>query len=368
MDNKQTLNFIKDRLSEIRTDSLFKLRKISVIGAASPEGSISINRRLSEKRADVLMEYISGFYNIPEVIKSHNFIGRDWTRLISLVKDDKSLPYYSETMNLLNDIVENRHASKSSDIDDVIRLRRLRNGIPYKYMYEKYFPELRASRLYLHYEKVELPKNDTIWLMQRDTIYIKEKVYQTDTVLVKPECNPFYAALKTNMLYDALLIPNMSADIYMGKNLSLSFGWMYAWWNKDSAYRYWRTYGGDLEVRYWFGRKAKNKPLTGHHIGLYGQLVTYDLELGGRGYLGDRWSYGGGLSYGYSMPVSKRLNIDFSLGIGYIGGEYKEYLPENDCYVWQITKQRNWIGLTKAEVSLVWLLGCRNFNIMKGKK
>ena len=48
---------------------------------------------------------------------------------------------------------------------------------------------------------------------------------------------------------------------------------------------------------------------------------------------------------------------DFSLGIGYQGGEYKEYEPQGDRYVWQATRQRHWFGPTKAEVSLVWLLG-----------
>src|SRR3712207_9188955 len=67
--------------------------------------------------------------------------------------------------------------------------------------------------------------------------------------------------------------------------------------------RYHRVYGGDLELRRWlsYGRK----PLTGQHIGVYGLLLTYDLEWGGKGYLGDRWSYGGGLSYGYSAPRSE---------------------------------------------------------------
>ena len=37
--------------------------------------------------------------------------------------------------------------------------------------------------------------------------------------------------------------------------------------------------------------------------------------------------------------------------------EYKEYEPQGDRYVWQATRQRHWFGPTKAEVSLVWLLG-----------
>ncbi|MBQ8224165.1 MAG: DUF3575 domain-containing protein, partial [Bacteroides sp.] len=101
-------------------------------------------------------------------------------------------------------------------------------------------------------------------------------------------------------------------------------------------------------------------------MGLYGQIITYDFEWGGRGYLGDRWSYAGGVAFGYSLPVRHRLNLDFTLGVGYLGGEYKEYLPIDDCYVWQVTKQRRWFGPTKLEASLVWLIGRGNVN--EGKK
>ena len=47
-------------------------------------------------------------------------------------------------------------------------------------------------------------------------------------------------------------------------------------------------------------------------------------------------------------------------------GEYKEYIPIDECYVWQVTKRRRWFGPTKLEVSLVWLLGRGNVN--EGKK
>ena len=176
---------------------------------------------------------------------------------------------------------------------------------------------------------------------------------------------PWYVGVKTNMLYDAMLVPNGGLEIYLGKNWSIDAYWMYAWWKSDRVHNYWRTYGGDVELRKWLGSAARRKPLTGHHIGAYAQIVTYDFELGGRGYLADRWSYAAGVSYGYSLPVAKRLNIDFSIGLGYMGGEYKEYLPQDGHYVWQSTKRRHWIGPTKAEISLVWLIGRGNTNKTK---
>ncbi len=43
-------------------------------------------------------------------------------------------------------------------------------------------------------------------------------------------------------------------------------------------------YGGDLTIKKWFGKKAQGKPFSGHHIGPYFQMLTYDFELGGKGY------------------------------------------------------------------------------------
>ena len=86
-------------------------------------------------------------------------------------------------------------------------------------------------------------------------------------------------------------------------------------------------------------------------------MLTYDFEWGGTGYLGEKWSYAAGIAVGYSKNIAKNLNLDFTLGVGYLTGEYKEYEPIDNCYVWQATKNRHWVGPTKAEVSLVWLLG-----------
>lgn len=151
---------------------------------------------------------------------------------------------------------------------------------------------------------------------------------------------------------------------------------LYAWWNSNKRHNYWRIYGGELDIRKYFGRRAQTKPLTGHHLGIYGQAFTYDFETGHKGYIGgkpggtlwDKLNYAIGVEYGYSLPISRRLNLDFTLGVGYWGGEYHEYIPSDGHYVWQSTKQRHWFGPTKAEVSLIWLIGRGNYNEKKGGK
>ena len=190
-----------------------------------------------------------------------------------------------------------------------------------------------------------------------------------EPVVEEPACkHDLFMSISNNGLYDLLLIPNIGAEIYLGKDWSLDANWHYSWWKTDKRHRYWRTYGGDITVRRWFGKEALIKPLTGHHIGLYGQMITYDFEFGGKGYLADRWSWAVGAEYGYSLPIARRLNLDFSIGIGYHWGKYDEYVPIDNHYVWQATKNRKFFGPTKAEVSIVWLIGCDNYNKQKGGK
>lgn len=191
---------------------------------------------------------------------------------------------------------------------------------------------------------------------------------------VQGERKPFYMALKTNLIYDALAIPDLHAEFYLGKGWSLAGGGMYAWWSHDPRHRYWRIYGGDIGVRRWFGKAASRKPLTGHHIGVYGGVVTFDFETGGEGYMGgkpggtllDRCLGYGGIEYGFSLPVAKRINIDFSIGAGYLGGRYIKYEPLLGIYHKTGEYRVSYFGPTKAEISLVWLLGRGNTNRAKG--
>lgn len=58
-DNRSSLDRIAERLEAGQADSVYRLHRIEVIGGASPEGSVPLNRRLSEKRAKVLFDYLS---------------------------------------------------------------------------------------------------------------------------------------------------------------------------------------------------------------------------------------------------------------------------------------------------------------------
>jgi len=175
--------------------------------------------------------------------------------------------------------------------------------------------------------------------------------------------------LSTNVLYDAALVPNVGVGIYLGKRMTLYADWMHAWWSRKARHRYWRVYGGDIELRARLGRSPRSSvsPFSGHHLGVYASMATYDFQFGNRtGVMGNKYNYAAGLSYGYSLPVSRRLSFDFAVGVGYAWGKYKKHHPVDDHDVWLSTHKLKRFGPTRLEIGLQWLLGKGNHNARKG--
>ena len=265
------------------------------------------------------------------------------------------------------------HMELLSD-NNIGRLMNLKGGVPYRYMYRALFPKLRTSQLILSYVKVlnfhRLAAPELQGVSVDSALDVSKIKLDSIPVDFVPS-RPFYMAVKTNMLYDAAMTPNLGVEFYLGSGFSVLANYQHAWWKNDRKDFYWRIYGADVAARWWFGKESKFKPLSGHHLGLCAQVFTSDFLLNGKGYLTgevggnifDRASWSVGAEYGYSLPIARRFNIDFSVGVGYMWGKYYEYIPIDDCYVWQATKMRRWFGPTKAEVSFVWLI---NANIAKG--
>ncbi len=372
------------------------IENIVVRAYASPDGMNRANQRLSVSRCQVIADYIATHTGVnPEIIKTYPG-GIAWDELRQLVAANPDVPSQEKIIDILDNTPVWVFNSDGKIIDS--RKKQLMDfgqGIPYRWMLTNLFPELRnavAVSLYITSKKEPQPEQtkqleqepvEQTKSVESDKSEISDKSDLAEQVpLSQPSAvsvgqigpKPYYFALKTNMLFDALLIPNIGAEFYLGNNLSLYGEWMYGWWDNDQRHRYWRIYGGDIGLRWWFGKKAHKKPLTGHHIGGYGGIFTFDFEFGDKGYMGgkpggtlwDRSLVKAGIEYGYSLPVASRLNIDFSIGIGYLGGSYIEYFPFDNDYYRKKEYNLQFFGPTKAEISLVWLIGRGNKNIKKG--
>ena len=384
-DNAANMKALTQGIQTIKGNPCVQLQHIRILSAASPEGNSALNKRVAKRRGERLRDYLKETLVLPDSIFTVSSAGEDWQGLAALIAKEKT-PWRNKALQIIRHTPE--WVTRNGKVVDG-RKRQLQNldgGKAWKYMLDNHFYTLRTGAVVVCEIKT-LAAESTPSAAEARLEQARLESASQQPASQSPSSPPFpaipsqvhpssksqappvasYFALKSNLLYDALLVPNLSLEASIGSGWTLAAGGMFAWWSKDAKHRYWRIYGGDLEIRKYFGTLSKSKPLQGHHLGIYGDFLTYDFEFGAKGYQ-SKATYAAGIKYGYSHPIAKRLNLDFALGIGYLHSNYKTYVPRDGCYVYQETKKRKWLGPTQAEISLVWLLGKGNTNKKKGGK
>ncbi len=401
-DNAANMKALTQGIQTIKGNPCVQLQHIRILSAASPEGNSALNKRVAKRRGERLRDYLKETLVLPDSIFTVSSAGEDWQGLAALIAKEKT-PWRNKALQIIRHTPE--WITRNGKVVDG-RKRQLQNldgGKAWKYMLDNHFYTLRTGAVVVcevkpladrahadrtHAEAHEGSHADFADYADESKLSAAEarpEPASQQQASQSPSSPPFpaipsqvppgqepppvasYFALKSNLLYDALLVPNLSLEASIGSGWTLGAGGMFAWWSKDAKHRYWRIYGGGLEIRKYFGTLSKSKPLQGHHLGIYGDFLTYDFEFGAKGYQ-SKATYAAGIKYGYSHLIANRLNLDFALGIGYLHSNYKTYVPRDGCYVYQETKKRKWLGPTQAEISLVWLLGKGNTNKKKGGK
>jgi hypothetical protein len=162
-------------------------------------------------------------------------------------------------------------------------------------------------------------------------------------------------ALRSNLLVPGL---NFGAELPLGNNWSVAADYYFPWfWPKKDNKDCFELLGWSVEGRYWFGKDRRPQDrLRGHSVGAYAAAGYYDFEKDFRGQQGEFISTG--LDYTYSMGIGrrKRVNLEFTLAVGYIRswgknynvpGEYGELYPEDGTVLF------DYFGPTKAAISIV---------------
>ena len=168
-------------------------------------------------------------------------------------------------------------------------------------------------------------------------------------------------AVKTNLLFDAALMPNIEVEVPIGKRWSLNGEYMFPWWLiNDDRYCLQILMGG-LEVRYRPGKRSGRDVLTGHFLGLYAGGGKYDLQWDKNGYQGE-FFIAAGVSYGYAHSIARNLRLEYNIGIGMLRTDYRHYHSRDNhrTLLWQENGEYTWLGPTKLKISLVWLITGKN--------
>ena len=243
----------------------------------------------------------------------------------------------------------------------------------------------KPMMLYFHFDRVLVDSSymdNSRTFRHMDQLFtilsIMPHTIETDTLTflqsgktMYPQRNPVAAscrrrpllALKTNLLFDAALMPNVEIEVPVGKRWSVNGEYAFPWWQFDRGKYCMQVLIGGLEGRYWLGsRKSREdrEVLTGHFLGLYAGGGKYDLQWGEKGYQGE-FFIAAGVSYGWATRIARHLHLEFNIGIGLLRTDYRHYHARDNyqTLLWQENGKYTWFGHTKAKISLVWLLNRR---------
>lgn len=234
----------------------------------------------------------------------------------------------------------------------------LHDNLPYNHMQANFFPSLGSSLPEVSCLGTEPPVEVVPDIPE---VKGREEMTRHDiTAITRPEVITQPAerlALKTNLLYDALLMPSLEIEYRISDRWTVQVEGDIAWWKNDGKRKYYQVATVSPEGRWWFGQK-KGSPWHGHYIGVFGGFTWFDLENKKRGYQGKAETVG--VSYGYMFPIGKRLSLEAGIGVGYLHSKYEEYLPADYMggthYVYQQTSRLNYFGPLKLKLALVWRL------------
>lgn len=142
--NAAELEKIRRMIDLVQDDKDLTIKRIVIVGYASPEGSLAMNERLSEGRAKALRDYLQSRYPaIPGSLYSIRFGGENWDDLVKAVQTS-DMPDKQAVLDIIDrySIIGGREA----------KLMALKGGTPWRYMLREMFPSLRKVTVTVDYD------------------------------------------------------------------------------------------------------------------------------------------------------------------------------------------------------------------------
>lgn len=372
---------------DILIDSLGKdnIKAIEIVSQSSPEGTLERNKWLTEHRSAVMINYMNRVF--PELSDrlSVNKITESWENLAKYIVQDPNMT--EETRQKLLDIIY------SDQLSVATKKSRLKNtlgndpniGNIYEYLTKNYYPIIRNSGIYiLHMVEPKSPFDmDSIKInveetesKHLDSIPETQSYIEDIPLLPKTSKRPLIA-VKTNLAYDAFFtkdmgwapIYNIEAELYPTEKGRWTWllEYEFPWHSIDSKHQYLQILNLQLESRRYF-KYASNQ--SGHYLSAYAGINLYDIcfdKVAGHGYQGE--GFGGGLGYGYVLPLGKKPETPWKLELFVKAGYYATFYDPYDAgspyagkyyYEWydnpRLFIRRNmlfqWFGPTGAGITI----------------
>ena len=167
-----------------------------------------------------------------------------------------------------------------------------------------------------------------------------------------------HLALKNNLLYDASLTPNVSAEVLLSRKWTLdtTFG-LNPWTFSDN--RKWRHWMLQPELRRWMCQSFNGSFWGFHALGGEFNAGHVDFPLGIAPCLHNNryegWFLGGGVIYGHQWPITRHFSLEAAFGLGYAHLWHRKY-PCTHCGTETGRGHYNYLGPTKAAINIIYNL------------
>ncbi len=342
----------KEIIPRINKDSL-RLRRLIVRGAASPEGAVPNNRMLSRRRTETLTSFLRAHLSVP--VEEQSFttevVSEDY-RLLLVMMQRANDPALGIVRSLCD-----RHLPRYEYTILKRKLQQLQGGILWRHLFKEYFPELRAARVVLVFDKPEepaLPETpespetpETPEIPEIEAPLAPGRGVGGEAAPIKVPRREVLA-VKTNMLlygvympsgYDKWCpIPNVAVEVFpLHGHFTYGASIDFPWWRNYWGHKYFEVRNYQLEARYYFrsGDVRLREPgegiafrgwyLQGYaHAAMF--CICFDKD---RGWKGE--ALGAGLGAGYVLPLGKKSHwrLEFSVQAGFMYGGYDPFQFEN---------------------------------------
>lgn len=156
-------------------------------------------------------------------------------------------------------------------------------------------------------------------------------------------------AVNNDLALDAFGMPNLGFELRVGERSTVALNGVVSQ----------RLLGNDFkmvalqpEYRYWFG----GRPMMHYFVGIGGIAATYDVNWKGHIYKGE--AAGAGITLGYVLPLSTRINVDFHAGMGFVAYKHKEYYQGDhyEYFTQDYNRSGAWMMPTRVGVSVAYIM------------
>lgn len=339
----------KELLPRINKDSL-RLRRIFIRGAASPEGPVPNNRMLVRRRAETLTSFLRAHLSVPvhEESLSTEVVTEDYSLLLVMMERAND-----PAAGIVRSLCE-KHVPRYEYTILKNKLKLLQGGTLWRHLLKDYFPELRAARVVLVFDKPEVPaqpeKTETpeiTEIPETPEVDVPVDVPVDVNVPVRVPRRELLSVKTNLLLYGFYLpggynrwcpIPNVALEYYP-KHGHFTYGASidFPWWRSYYEYKFFEVRNYQLEARYYFRSGDIRKRIPGQGAAFRGWYlqgyfgaglfnICFDKDSGYEGeYLG------GGIGAGYVLPLTKKghWRLEFQLQAGVVYGKYDPYQWEN---------------------------------------